>query len=177
MQTRPFHSIIPAWSMVHEAWRGGWWQLWSTLVIGTHENKETSALVTLSVEGKTEWPPGKLVFLHAIFTCHLKRDDHQFQKLWEQLIYSDLRHDGTNPQGLPFKHSIASSPLSIASLCHSCWPKYIRITFLLRTGLLFCSYPYSFIIPPPKKNQSLEKAFTWEQVSNSPSWYCPEWNL
>lgn len=35
MQARPFHSIIPAQSMGR-----GWWQLWSSLVIVTHEKKD-----------------------------------------------------------------------------------------------------------------------------------------
>lgn len=60
----------------------GWWQLWSTLVIEWLMKTETNALVTLNVKGKTEWPLGKLFFLHAIFPSHLKRDDHQFWKPW-----------------------------------------------------------------------------------------------
>lgn len=67
MQTRPFHSIIPAQSM--------WIRLVKHISHSHSWKQRDKCTSNLECWGE-DWVLGKLVFPHAIFTSHLKRDDH-----------------------------------------------------------------------------------------------------
>lgn len=133
---------------------------------------ETSALVTLNVWGEDWVTTGETGFS----ACHLHISSEEGLPLvLKALGATNLQwskawwHKPSKPTLQTFHCQLTSLPFLLAKVHQNNFS-------ILSTGFLFCSYPYSLNSTPPK-NKSLEEAFTWDQVSNSPSWYCPEWNL
>lgn len=150
MQTRPFHSIIPARSMwirlvKHISHSHSWKQrdkctgnleCWGEDWVTTGETGFST--FHLHISSEEGWPP---------VSKTLGATNLQWSKAWW--------HKPSRPtlQTLPCQlTSEHSQPLSFLLA------KVHQNNFsLLSTGLLFCSYPYSFTIPPPRKINLLRK--------------------
>lgn len=134
---------------------------------------ETSALVTLNVWGEDWVTTGETGFS----VCHLHISSEEGLPLvLKALGATNLQwskawwHKPSKPTLQIFHCQLTSLSFLLAKVHQNNFFSFEHRIIVLLISLLF--YKSS-----PPKNKSLEEAFTWDQVSNSPSWYCPEWNI